>query len=97
LAKKSKITGKPKKKESTKKKVFNKKTHFLWLLGQHIKSLREKKKLTQLDLGSYVNKDRQSIQRLEVGNVNPTINYLREIAEGLEVPLKKLMDFKMGD
>jgi putative transcriptional regulator len=73
--------------------LATKKEKYLKRLGEHIKEIREKKKLTQFDLSSSINKDRQSIQRLEAGNVNPTIYYLIELAEGLEVPVKKLVDF----
>ena len=40
-----------------------------------------------------MNKDRQSLQRIESGNSNPTIYYLYELAIGLEVPLKTLTEF----
>jgi putative transcriptional regulator len=67
------------------------KQKYLKKLGAHIKQLREKKKLTQFDLACNINKDRQSIQRLESGNVNPTIYYLQEIADGLNISLKSLI------
>jgi putative transcriptional regulator len=73
--------------------LATKKQKYLKRLGTHIKEIREKKKLTQLDVSSAISKDRQSIQRLESGNVNPTIYYLTELAEGLDIPLKKLVDF----
>lgn len=70
-----------------------KKQKYLEKLGKHIQQIREKKKLTQLDVAAYINKDRQSIQRLEAGKINPSIYYLTELAEGLDVPLKKLIEF----
>lgn len=42
-----------------------------------------------------INKDRQSLQRIESGNSNPTIFYLLELAEGLDVELKEIVDFKI--
>lgn len=54
-------------------------------LGQRIKTLRREKKLTQVELAALVNKDQQSIQRLEAGRINPSYLYLREIIIGLDV------------
>lgn len=47
--------------------------------------------MTQFDLACSINKDRQSIQRIEAGKVNPTIYYLAELSEGLEIDLCKLI------
>lgn len=60
-------------------------------IGQKIKSVRTTKGLTQLDLASKVNKDQQSIQRLEAGRINPSYIYLLEICSGLEVELKEIL------
>ena len=70
---------------------------FLKYFGEHLRGLRERKKFTQFDLASIINKDRQSIQRVESGNVSPTIYYLQEISEGLQIPLKEIVDFKIPD
>ncbi len=69
-------------KEQLKKKV-----------GQCIVELRSQKGWSQSDLARACNKDRQAIEKLENGKVNPTIYSLLEIANALEVPLKKLVDF----
>ncbi|WP_417260820.1 helix-turn-helix domain-containing protein [Celeribacter sp.] len=61
-------------------------------LGMRIRKLRLDKNLTQFDLGILVNKDQQSIQRLEVGKMNPTYIYLMEICNGLEISLSELFD-----
>jgi transcriptional regulator with XRE-family HTH domain len=60
-------------------------------LGKKIRALRINKNLTQLDLAILVNKDRQSIQRLESGKVNPTLFYVCEICKGLNISLKDLL------
>lgn len=62
-------------------------------LGQQIVELRTKKGWSQADLARICNKDRQSIEKLENGKVNPTLYTLLEIANALEVPLKKLVGF----
>lgn len=69
-------------KEQLKKKV-----------GQRIVELRSQKGWSQSDLARACNKDRQALEKLENGKVNPTIYSLLEIANALEVPLKKLIDF----
>ncbi|MEM7485639.1 MAG: helix-turn-helix transcriptional regulator [Bacteroidota bacterium] len=69
-------------KEQLKKKV-----------GQRIVELRSQKGWSQSDLARACNKDRQALEKLENGKVNPTIYSLLEIAKALEVPLKKLVDF----
>ena len=60
-------------------------------LGAKIKALRNSKGLTQAQLAHSINKDQQSIQRLENGGVNPSFLYLLEIAKGLQVQLSVLL------
>jgi transcriptional regulator with XRE-family HTH domain len=62
-------------------------------LGKRIINLREKKGWSQSDLARACNKDRQAIEKLENGKVNPTLYTLLEIANALEVSLPELMDF----
>jgi putative transcriptional regulator len=69
------------------------KDNYLLLLGKHIASLRIKKKMTQAELAYRCDKDMQSISRLERGKINPSIYFLVEIAEALELPLQKLITF----
>ncbi|MCD0465723.1 helix-turn-helix domain-containing protein [Flavobacterium sp. ENC] len=63
-------------------------------IGQRIIELREKKGWSQSDLARACNKDRQSIEKIENGKVNPTLYTLFEIAVALEISLSKLVDFK---
>jgi len=63
----------------------------LVILGQRIKHLRKEKGLTQIDLASRINKDQQSIQRLEAGGVNPSYLYLRDIAKGLGMKIDEIL------
>lgn len=69
-------------KEQLKKKV-----------GQRIVELRSQKGWSQSDLARACNKDRQALEKLENGKVNPTIYSLLEISKALEVLLKELVDF----
>ena len=70
-----------------------KKQELLITLGRRIVKLRTKKNLTQRDLAIACDKNPQSIERVENGKINPSIYYLQEIAQALEVPLKKLFEF----
>lgn len=66
---------------------------FLKNLGKRIASLREIRGLNQSELASECDKDRQSINRLEKGNVNPSAYYLLQISLALNTSLKELLDF----
>ncbi|MEZ4721966.1 MAG: helix-turn-helix transcriptional regulator [Flavobacteriales bacterium] len=61
-------------------------------LGKHVRSIRQKRGLTQLDLAVRVNKDYQSIQRLERGSINPSFVYLYEIFSGLDINLEEIIE-----
>lgn len=60
-------------------------------LGEKIKDVRKRLCLTQFDLGVRIDKDQQSISRLEAGEINPSYIYLKEICKGLEVELKDIL------
>ncbi|MBW3519236.1 helix-turn-helix domain-containing protein [Flavobacterium sp. NKUCC04_CG] len=62
-------------------------------LGKQIVKLREQRGWTQSDLARACNKDRQAIEKLENGKVNPTLYTLLEVANALEISLSKLVDF----
>ena len=62
-------------------------------IGQRIVELRTKKDWSQSDLARACNRDRQAIEKLENGKVNPTLFSLLEIAKALDVSLKDLVIF----
>ena len=63
--------------------------------GLHLKKLREQRGLTQIDVSSRMNKDQQSLQRIESGNVSPSLFYLYELAKAFDISLKELMTFEV--
>jgi len=63
-------------------------------LGKRIADFREKKGLTQPQLGALLNKDFQSISRLENGRVNASGYLLKQIAKSLGVTMNELFDFE---
>ncbi len=60
-------------------------------LGLRVKKLREEKGMSQTELAYKIGKDQPSINRLEKGNVNPSIIYLLQICEGLEITIEELV------
>ena len=70
-----------------------KKDVFLKKLGNNIARLREEAGISQTELALRCDKDRQSLNRLEKGRINPSAYYLSEIAAELKVPVKILLDF----
>ncbi len=60
-------------------------------IGQRIVELRTKKSWSQSDLARACNKDRQAMEKLENGKVNPTLYSLLEISMALDVSLDKLV------
>ena len=62
--------------------------------GKRIIMLREQKGWSQSDFARACNKDRQAIEKIENGKVNPTLYTLLELANALEISLGELMDLK---
>ncbi|MEM9549261.1 MAG: helix-turn-helix transcriptional regulator [Bacteroidota bacterium] len=62
-------------------------------IGQRIVELRSQKGWSQSYLARACGKDRQAIEKLENGKVNPTIYTLHEISYALEFPLSELINF----
>lgn len=71
------------------------KNKFLKLSGAHIRKLRVAKGLTQAALSNKIDKDTQSLQRVERRVINPSIYYLKELADALDIPLSNICDFEM--
>ena len=63
-------------------------------LGAQIRKLREKKGITQAELARLTDKERSHINRLEKGGVNPTVDYLKIVADALELPVRNFFDFE---
>lgn len=62
-------------------------------LGKRIAYFREKKGLTQPQLGALIDKDFQSISRIENGHVNASGYLLKQIAKSLDITMNELFDF----
>lgn len=62
-------------------------------IGKRIIELRTQKGWSQSDLARACEKDRQAIEKMENGKVNPTLYSLYEISKALEEPLHQLVNF----
>ncbi|MES2513094.1 MAG: helix-turn-helix transcriptional regulator [Bacteroidota bacterium] len=71
------------------------KSHLQFLFGQHVKQIRVSKGLTQVEVSSRMNKDQQSLQRIESGRVSPNIYYLHLLSSALDITLCELVDFEI--
>lgn len=65
---------------------------FLKMLGNRIREIRIQKGLSQSEVANRCGKERQSYQRVETGNINPTIWYLEHLAQALGVSLSELVN-----
>jgi len=63
--------------------------------GNHVKNLRVAKGLTQITVSSNMDKDQQSLQRVESGNVSPSLFYLFELCAALDISICELMTFEI--
>lgn len=63
-------------------------------LGKRLKQLREYRNLTQSQLGALVNKDYQSISRIENGRVNTSAYMLLKFAQALNVSMNDVFTFE---
>lgn len=60
-------------------------------LGNNLKYLREKAKLSQQELAYRAHLDIRTIQRFEKGQYSPSLTVMLSIAEGLNVNLATLL------
>lgn len=70
---------------------MDKNDEFVKKLGNRIRVLRKQKELSLTEFAHKIGKDYQSVQRLELGKVNPSVGYLREIAQGLDTSVDALL------
>lgn len=73
-----------------------KKEEYCKKIGQHVVKLREAKGWTQSDLARACGKDRQAIEKIENGKVNPTAFSLLEVATALGLPHTEMLNFRFN-
>jgi putative transcriptional regulator len=67
------------------------KAEFALKLGKRIVQVRKEKGVSQAELARLCFKDKQSIQRVEAGLSIPTVFYLSELADALEIHASELL------
>lgn len=70
-----------------------KKKEMLRKFGKQLSEIRTKKGLSLRELASLCDVDSSDIQKYESGTVNPTITTVADLAMGLGVHSKDLLDF----
>ncbi len=70
------------------------KKEFQIALGKRIRQLREEKNISQTELGNMCDIERSNMNRIEVGNTNPSSYLLYQIAEKLNIEASELLNFK---
>lgn len=66
-------------------------------LGRRIKCLRKLNNWTQQELADKANIDYSYIGAIERGEKNPTLDFIKRIADGLEIELHQLFQFSPAD
>lgn len=69
------------------------KEKFLEELGANIKSIRERKGISQRTLALESDMEKSNLIRIEKGRTNPTSLTLLKISKALNVKIKELLDF----
>lgn len=69
-------------------------SHILNNFGRHLQAIRKRKKLSYRKIALSCDVDYSDISKIEKGERNPTLLTVTELAKGLGVPLKELMDFE---
>jgi len=68
--------------------------HTKELFGKRIREIRNARGLTQELFAEMADIDQKHVNRIELGQICPTINSLVKMAAALNVPLKFILDFR---
>lgn len=71
--------------------VTDKEQQKLKALGARVKDIRKQKGFTLKELAHSIDKDPQSVHRLEMGGINPSYLYLLQLCEGLGISVEELI------
>lgn len=70
------------------------KQKYLKAFGENLKDLRNEKKLTQLELSKRSGLSLSQVSRMERGARGPSVTALMDLAYGLKLHPKTLLDYK---
>lgn len=65
--------------------------------GKKLKKIRQNRKLSQEELAFQCNMQASHIGQLERGQKSPTLDTLKKISDGLDMPLTELLNFDEDD
>ncbi len=71
------------------------KEQILESFAKHLTKIRESKGMSIRQLAAAADLEYSQVQRIEKAKVNLAITTIVALSQGLEVPLKKLMDFEV--
>lgn len=61
--------------------------------GLHLRALRERRGWSQQELADVADITKKTVYRIETAQTAPTLDVLVCLAEGMEIPLRELVDF----
>lgn len=61
-------------------------------IGKHLRMLRKESGLTQSELAKKIGSNQQHVSELERGILNPTTDYLKKVADALNVSFRINID-----
>jgi predicted transcriptional regulator len=64
----------------------------LKMLGLKFRKARESLGISQTELANKIGKDQPSINRLELGNINPSYIFMKQVCEGLDKSLAEVLN-----
>ena len=70
---------------------------FLLKLGEHIRTIRVSKNITQEQLANEIGAEISQISRIERGVISTSISNLHNISKVLDIALKDLLDFSFEE
>jgi transcriptional regulator with XRE-family HTH domain len=65
--------------------------------GKHLQKLREAKKMSLLKMSYNCSLDESNISKIEHGKFNISLSTIFELAKGLDISPKKLLDFSLDE
>lgn len=67
---------------------------FIIAFGKNLRKLRKSKNLSMEQLAHLCNIEYSQISRIELGQINTTLNTIKILADGLEIQPKELLNFE---
>lgn len=66
---------------------------YLKRFGKNLEAIKKEKKLSYRKIAANCNLEHSDIKRYVDGKINPTLLSLVDLAKGLDIPSKRLLDF----